>query len=415
MLPSQRIEFEGAGGEQLAARLDRPAGPARAFALFAHCFSCSKDLHAAHRLARRLVDHGIGVLRFDFTGLGQSEGDFANTNFSSNVADVIAAARWLGETEGGPQLLVGHSLGGAAVIVAAAHLPGVKAVATIGAPADADHVLNAFSSDLERIEETGEASVSLGGRSFTIRRQFLEDVRGARVRDAAAALGRPLLVLHAPLDDSVGLDNATGLFTAARHPKSFVSLDTADHLLSSPGDARYAADVIAAWVSRYGVPGGEEQPRQGEPGCRAVQVSETGQGRFENAVVIGGQRYIADEPVAVGGGGRGPDPYEWVTAGLGACTSMTVRMYAERKGWQLERVEVTLRHAKDHAKDCAECEAGRKIDIFEREIRLVGDLDQDQRARLLEIADKCPVHRTLHDRVEVRTRLHDADATPSPK
>lgn len=410
MLKTGRIEFVGANGQKLAARLDMPVWTPRAYALFAHCFSCSKDIRAAGRIARRLAENGVGVLRFDFTGLGNSEGDFANTNFSTNIQDLKAAAAWLGDQVGGPQLLIGHSLGGAAVVAAAGEIDTVKAVATIGAPSDAEHVIRQFADRLDEIEEKGEAEVHLAGRPFTIKRQFVEDVRGANVRDAAAALGRPLLVLHSPLDDIVGIDNATGLFVAAKHPKSFVSLDTADHLLTREADALFAADMIAAWAAHYVFEDGAEQPDQQSGGSRDVIVQETGRGKYENAAMMGDHHLLIDEPVDVGGGGRGPDPYELVAAGLGGCTSITLRMYANRKGWPLKSVGVSVRHRKDHSEDCAECEDGRKIDIFERDITLTGELDEEQRARLLEIADKCPVHRTLEDPVEIRTRLADDSA-----
>ncbi len=413
MSKAGRIEFEGTAGQTLAARLDMPETSPRAVALFAHCFSCSKDIHAAHRIARRLAEKGIAVLRFDFTGLGHSEGDFANTNFSTNIEDLLAAARWLGTNIGGPHILIGHSLGGAAAIMAAHQIDSVKAVATIGAPSDADHVVQAFHVHVDEIEEKGEAEVSLAGRPFTIRKQFLEDVRGARVREAAGTLGSALLILHSPTDQTVGIENATGLFVSARHPKSFIGLDGADHLLSAERDAHFAAEMIAAWSARYSASPDKDQPQREEAGSREIVVSETGGGRYENEVVIGEHRLLADEPPSVGGGGRGPDPYQLVTAGLGACTSMTLRMYAERKGWPLERVSVSLSHAKDHAEDCSDCEKGRKIDIFEREISISGDLDRDQRQRLLEIADKCPVHKTLEEQVHIRTRLSERQENTS--
>jgi len=401
-----RIEFPGSNGQKLSARIDLPDGRPKAWALFAHCFSCSKDILAAKRLAERLASQSIAVMRFDFTGLGHSEGEFANTNFSTNIQDLIAAADWLRATHGTVDLLIGHSLGGAAVVTAAQHIAGVKAVATIGAPSDAEHVIHNFGRNLETIEQHGEAEVSLAGRPFTIKKQFVDDVRGANVRDAAAALRLPLLVLHSPVDQTVGIENATGLFVAAKHPKSFVSLDTADHLLTKKEDAEYAADIIAAWVSKH-LPARDIAELAETVG--AVVVEETGNGRFENAVFIGGRQYLADEPVTVGGGGKGPDPYEWLSAGLGACTNMTLRMYADRKKWPLTGVKVTLTHAKDYADDCEHCEDGRKVDIFEREIEIEGDLDEAQRARLLEIADKCPVHRTLHETVLVRTRAVKAN------
>ena len=398
-----RIEFPGANGQMLSARIDRGAAPPKAWALFAHCFTCSKDTLASKRVAERLAEQGFGVMRFDFTGLGHSGGDFANTNFSTNVQDLIAAGNWLRETYGSVDLLLGHSLGGSASVVAARQIDGVKAVATIGAPADADSVISNFEANLDEIETRGEADVLLAGRQFTIKKQFIDDVRGASVRNAAAALRLPLLILHSPVDQTVGIENATGLFMAAKHPKSFTSLDTADHLLTRRDDAEYAADIIAAWASHH-IPKSEAVAKT-LTGQEDVVVEETRNGRYENAITIGAQHYIADEPAGVGGGGQGPDPYQWVTVGLGACTSMTLRMYAERKKWPLESVKVTLRHEKDYAEDCEECEEGRKVDIFHREIEINGDLDAGQRARLLEIADKCPVHRTLHEPVLVRTRV----------
>lgn len=404
MLRSGKAEFKSSAGEMLAARIDAPDGPPRAWALFAHCFSCSKDILAAQRIAKRLSSLGIGVVRFDFTGLGHSEGDFANTNFSSNVADLAAAAEWLRGEVGGPHILIGHSLGGAAVVVAASRMKTVRAVVTVGAPSDAEHVIHNFSSHIEEIETEGKAEVSLAGRPFTIRKQFLDDVRGTRVRDAAADLKKPLLVMHSPIDQTVGIDNATGLFIAAKHPKSFVSLDTADHLISRAEDAAYVAECISGWVSRY-LPVSEEGSGESKAPDGTIRVSETGNGRYEVLVQAGQHTLISDEPEALGGGDRGPDPYQLVSAGLGACTAITLRMYANRKDWPLTKVSVDVTHGRDHAEDCEHCEDGRKVDIFERRLRIDGDLDGAQRERLLEIADKCPVHATLVEPSMVRTRL----------
>lgn len=411
-LQTGRVEFPGAEGQMLSARIDMPGHLPRAWALFAHCFSCSKDVHAASRIAHQLVARGLGVMRFDFTGLGHSEGDFANTNFSTNVQDLIAAAEWLGEETSGPHLLIGHSLGGAAAIVAAGQIASVSAVATIGAPSDAAHVLKVFDNQVEEIEMQGEAEVHLAGRPFTIKRQFIDDVRGTSVRDAVAALRKPLLIMHAPRDEIVGIENATSLFLAARHPKSFISLDTADHLLGQPGEAQYAADAIAGWAERYlpVLPAALNAPPA--PAGASIHVSETGRSPFEMAVRIDGHSLIADEPVSVGGHDAGPDPYELVSAALGACTAMTLRMYATRKGWPLEHVSVSLSHTKTHAEDCENCEKGRKVDQFTRTIYVKGDLDADQKARLLEIADKCPVHKTLMEPVLVETRLDELGQDP---
>tara|TARA_R110002096_G_scaffold14684_6_gene51577 strand:+ start:1318 stop:2535 length:1218 start_codon:yes stop_codon:yes gene_type:complete len=400
----ERLEFTGSLGETLTARLERPNGTPRACAVFAHCFSCSKDVLAASRISRQLARIGIAVLRFDFTGLGNSGGDFSNTNFSSNIGDVICAAKHLETMGQAPALLIGHSLGGAAVIAAAPDIPSVQAVATIGAPADADHVTTQFCSEIDDIHRDGEATVSLGGRPFQIRKQFLEDIGGHSLEEAAGRFRGGLLVMHSPVDETVSIDNASRLFSAAKHPKSFISLDHADHLLSLESDSIYAANVIAAWAEPFGA--GDPLPAPPRAVKDSVVVQETGQGRYQNWVVNQDHALLTDEPESVGGGNSGLTPYGYISAALGGCTSMTIRMYANRKKWPLDRVTVTVTHAKDHAEDCAHCpDKAVKIDIFEREISLEGDLSADQLARLLEIADRCPVHRTLHEPVLVRTRL----------
>ena len=406
-MPAQpvRLTFEGHDGAELSARLDLPTGRVRAYALFAHCFTCSKDGAAGRRIAEALTREGIAVLRFDFTGLGGSGGDFASTNFSSNVADLLKAAAFLRETHEAPKLLIGHSLGGAAMLAAAHEMPEALAGATLAAPADADHVLKNFRADLERIRDDGAAVVELAGRRFTIEKQFLEDIAEQNVRERVAHLHKALLVLHAPRDETVGIDNATRIFVAAKHPKSFVSLDSADHLLTDPADAAYAAGVIAAWASRY--IGMEAEAAQVE--AKGVEVSETGLGKFQAMVVAGRHRLIADEPEAVGGLDSGPSPYGYLSAALGACTVMTLRMYAERKGLAVTRISATVTHGKVHAADCLECTQelrGRdgRIDRFERRITIEGDLDAETRARLLEIADRCPVHRTLEAGAVIVTR-----------
>ena len=404
---SERLTFTGVGGEQLAARFDRPAGEVKAVALFAHCFTCNKDIFAASRIAGALAANGIAVLRFDFTGLGHSEGEFANTNFSSNVGDLVAAAEHLRGAGEAPKLLIGHSLGGAAVLAAAGRVPEAVAVATIGAPADPAHVRHLFQDARPEIEARGEAEVLLAGRSFRIKRQFLEDIEGARLEDALSKLRKALLVFHAPQDATVGIDNAARIFAAARHPKSFVSLDDADHLLTRREDAVYVAEVLSAWASRYLDLPSAGAPLEAAPGT--VVVQEAGEGRFAQRIAAGPHALRADEPLSVGGNDSGPNPYDLLLAGLGACTSMTLRLYAERKGWPLERVAVTLRHDKIHAEDCAECETREgRIDRIERRVSLEGVLDEAQRARLLEIANRCPVHRTLESEVLVTTTLDPA-------
>lgn len=406
-----KLSFEGAKGATLAARLDLPTGAVRAYALFAHCFTCSKEVSAARRIAEALTRRGIGVLRFDFTGLGGSGGDFASTNFSSNLEDLRRAADQLRQHYEAPKLLIGHSLGGAAVLAVAADLPEVTAVATIGAPGDAEHVIHNFCSKIDEIEEKGEAEVSLAGRAFTIQKQFIDDLKAQDVEERARSLRRALLVLHAPLDETVGIDNASKIFVAAKHPKSFVSLDSADHLLSKPADASYAADVIASWASRYigAAEEGAGEAGEEEAAGDLVEVRETGLGRYQAMVKAGPHRLLADEPVSAGGLESGPSPYDYLSAALGACTVMTLRMYAERKGLALKRAGASVGHGKVHAQDCADCSQelrakGGKIDRFERIIELEGDLDDETRKRLLEIADKCPVHRTLEAGAAVVTR-----------
>jgi putative redox protein len=405
MIPSsEKVEFTGALGARLAARLDRPATPPVAYALFAHCFTCSKDTRAATYVSTALAERGFACLRFDFTGLGGSEGDFANTDFSSNVADLIAAADFLRAHHRAPDILVGHSLGGAAVLAAAARIPEAVGVATIGAPADPAHVLRHIP-DQARIAAEGEAEVSLAGRTFRIRKSFLDDLAGQRLADAIGGLRKALLVMHSPRDEVVDIENATRIFVAAKHPKSFVSLEPADHLLSRREDAAYAGHVLAAWAARYLPARAPEAPAAVEG---KVVVRETREGRFTQLIAAGRHVLRADEPVEVGGLGSGPSPYDLLLAGLGACTSMTVRMYADLKKLPLERVTVELQYDKIHAQDCAECETkDGKIDRIERIVRLEGTLDEASRAKLLEIASKCPVHRTLHSEVTVPTRLED--------
>ncbi len=407
----EKVTFRGAQGAALAGRLDLPVGPPRAYALFAHCFTCSKDIFAASRVSQRLAEQGFAVLRFDFTGLGASDGEFGNTNFSSNVEDLVAAAAFLREEYEAPKLLVGHSLGGAAVLKAAGNIPEAEAVATIAAPADPEHVKRNFRANLEEIETTGEATVALAGREFLIKRQFLDDIAVQSLHDAIGGMGKALLVFHSPLDATVSIDNASAIFLAAKHPKSFVSLDRADHLLTRREDAAYVADVLSAWAGRYLPPmvGNLQQPVQGEvPAQGEVIVREAGEGIFPQLIAAGRHRLRADEPEKVGGTDTGPDPYSYLLASLGACTSMTIRMYAERKGYPLERAEVRLKHAKVHARDCAECETkSGKIDRIEREVELLGDLTDEQRADLMRIADRCPVHRTLHSEISVVTRMVD--------
>jgi putative redox protein len=402
MSRTERLELTGHSGATLAARLDRPTGRARATALFAHCFTCSKDLAAVSRIGRALAARGIALLRFDFTGLGHSEGEFASTNFSSNVEDLVRVAHALRERGTPADLLIGHSLGGAAVLAAAARIEEARAIVTLGAPADPAHVKKLLASAEATIHAEGYAVVDLAGRKFTIRRQLLEDLEGQRLEQAVATLRRPLLVMHAPTDTTVGIENASRIFLAARHPKSFVSLDTADHLLTRREDATYAAEVIAAWASRF-LPA-EEETLEAAAEEAVVRMAEPG--RLAQDVAVGRHRLRADEPRNLGGDDTGPTPYGLLLSALGACTTMTLQLYAKRKQWPLEGVEVRLHHEKVHARDCEDCETRvGKIDRIDRELVIQGPLDDAQRTRLLEMADRCPVHRTLHAEVEVRTRL----------
>jgi putative redox protein len=412
---SERITFPGADGSGLSARLALPPdGDVRAYALFAHCFTCSKDLKAAVNLSRALTQQRIAVFRFDFTGLGESEGDFARTTFTSNVRDLTAAAEFLGRTRTAPALLVGHSLGGAAVLQAAAHIPSTRAVATIGAPFDPAHVTHLFVDSLDEIERSGSAEVMLAGRRFTVSREFVQDLAAQRMTETIRGLGHPLLLLHSPVDRIVGIENAALIYQAARHPKSFVSLDDADHLLLRERDSLYAGAVLATWADRYldpaPVPASREALRQG-----GGVSTRTRAGAFRTEIVSGPHALTADEPAAVGGEDLGPGPYDLVAAGLGACTGMTLRMYAERKGWPLEETVVRVRHTRIHAEDEEQCEHREpRLDRLERTITLLGPLEEAQRARLLEIADRCPVHRTLSAGTHIVTTAADQAPPAAP-
>lgn len=402
MSQTKRIEFDGSQGFKLAASLELPDFEPTAFALFAHCFTCSKNVFAASRITRILAERGLAVLRFDFTGLGSSDGDFANTNFSSNIEDLVAAADFLRENYEAPRLLIGHSLGGAAVLAAAHQIDEAEALATIGAPFDPSHIEYHFTEKLDEIEQGGVAEVDIGGRPFTVKRQFLEDLRSHNTAEKIGQLDQALMVFHSPLDNIVGVENARDIFVAAKHPKSFVSLDQADHLVSKREDAVYIADVLASWSKRY-ITTEVEPYRRNESENRVVKVLEATDGKYANLVTVGPHRLRADEPESVGGDDSGLSPYELLLAGLGACSSMTMRMYSDRKGWPLDKVEVELAHQKRAIGD-----SKKKTDHITRKITIHGDaLDREQRRRIFEIANRCPVHRTLEGEPVIESELLD--------
>lgn len=403
MTEVERFEFMGSDGQTLAGRFHLPAVDPIAYAILAHCFTCSKESRAAAQISSALAAQGIATLRFDFTGLGESEGDFSGTTFSHNVDDVVAAANALRERRLAPSLLVGHSLGGSAVLAAASQIPEVVGVATIGAPVEPQHVARLFGASIEEIEERGEAEVDLGGRPFTIRKAFLDDLEAHCNTDKIRSLKKALIVFHSPQDNIVDVDNARLIFQAARHPKSFISLDGADHLLSRRADAVYVATVLKAWVGRYLPEDIEEVPEDAPEGGVVVEGKSSG---YLQRIRARGHVFPADEPLTAGGTDLGPTPYELLLASLGACTSITLRMYARRKEWPLEGVRVKLRHNRVHAKDVedAEKESGM-VDVIDKELELEGDLTQQQRERLLEMASRCPVHRTLLNEIKIRSEL----------
>jgi putative redox protein len=403
----QKLDFVNRNGERLAARLDLPVGQKPcAFAIFAHCFTCTKNFNAIVNIDRELTSQGIAVLRFDFTGIGESEGDFSETNFSTNVEDLVSAADFLRDTYEAPKLLIGHSLGGAAILQAAERIPSTQAVVTIAAPSDLTSVVRFLEEDSgESLRNRDETTINFSGKDFHIRKQFLEDLHQNNMDMVIRNLRKPLLLFHSPLDQVVAIDNAARIFMAARHPKSFISLDKADHLLSNREDSLYVGSVLAAWSKKYLEFPGKRKEMDATEGR---VVTRTGKIGFQTEIVADGHHMMADEPIAVGGANTGPTPYDLLNAALGACTGMTLRIYADRKGIPLDGVTVRLKHEKVHAEDCLDCaDKDKKIDSIEREIELHGDLNQEVREQLLSIAGRCPVHKTLQSATRIESKLKE--------
>lgn len=405
----KKVTFKNKSGLDISGRMDLPADrEPLAYALFAHCFTCTKNLKAIAHICRALTDRGLAVLRFDFTGLGESKGDFSETNFSSNIEDLVVAAEFMKEKFESPGILIGHSLGGAAMLHAGSRIESTQAVVTIGAPADPAHLKQSLKDSRKKIEKEGQAEIAIGGRSFTVKKQFLDDLEKIEMQKAIRNLKKPLLILHSPVDEIVDPENAATIFKAAFHPKSFISLDNADHLLTNEADAMYIGSVIVAWAEKY-VDMSEKRKWIEDPKDNRV-LARIGQTLYRSDILANGHHLVADEPRSVGGGNMGPAPYDLLVSGLGACTCMTLRMYADRKKWPVESISVKLKHQKIHADECQSCETqSGKLDQIDLEIDIKGELDKDQKKRMLEIAQKCPVHRTLHSEMRTNTRLKESD------
>lgn len=404
-MKSTKLKIENKKGLLLQAQLELPANqkPNR-YAIFAHCFTCTSSLSAVKNISRALTRYGFGVVRFDFTGLGRSEGEFADSHFSANVEDLIAVSDFMAANYQAPALLVGHSLGGAAVISAASRLDTVEAVATIGAPSTVGHVTHLFSHGIDAIKDKGKVEVNIGGRPFKIDNEFVEDFGKTDLPSVVKNLRKPLLIMHSPTDNVVGIKNAEELYLKAMHPKSFVTLDNADHLLTNSRDSIYAGNVIGTWVQRYFE--SQENEMLDTNGEQLVGHLNLVEDNFTTTIQSKNHSILADEPASVGGDDFGPSPYEYLNAALVACTAMTLKMYAERKKWELQEVYVYVTHAKKHSKDLGlEQEKPSYLDHVTKKIKLIGNLDDAQKARLKEISSKCPVHKTLASGVVFDTTI----------
>jgi putative redox protein len=404
-MESGKVEFLNENGEKLSGILEMPVdSKPLACAIFAHCFTCNKNLTAIRCIVKSLTKQGIAVLSFDFTGLGSSEGDFSDTGFSTNVNDIVSAAGFMEENLQAPSVLIGHSLGGAAVIFAAPKIPSIKAVATIGAPSDPEHVRNLLKSSLDEIEKTGEAVVELAGRKFKIKKEFIDDLDNKNMADVVSKMNKALLIIHSPQDEIVGIDNAAELYNAAKHPKSFISLDGADHLMSNKNDSTFVGFLIGVWAARYIDASAEDRLDTDKQVVARLEPADI----FTTDILVEGHELTADEPESAGGNNFGPSPYGLLGSALAACTVMTMRLYTDRKGWDIKEFRTHVQHSKTYAEDCEDCQkSSSKIDKLERIIEVDGNINDEQKLKLIDIANKCPVHRTLHSEIVVETKFRD--------